>query len=520
MVVWFKTHCKVGSQLKTEITIYVSTLRMKNQKLLVKDTKGRCMEIMTRRGCVNFVGILYRQYFNCNRFVLINCFTRVKAIAYALAILSSHPIFFLLSSFRAKKITMNISEEELNLPIEISLQNENRRFWVSREAARKGVAVESLASSLEINLTNLKDYFGGYVWDIDLQPTGDLSHYFILNNLKLNIVTPDALANYESLHEDVVSGVNFGMVKVKNGSVVHGRFAITANNFHPLSSHQLLQTRYVVAESIISPNKLEANLIAPIKNNLSLESAIFVGTHSNYFHFIYECVTRLIYLRRMHGCPKNIIVSDELPRTLIEFLQQFFDLEVIVCPYYAQITVNELWLGTTEESLGFMKIDGRRNAFDLIRKQVNGSISGSNSEVRSRSIFVRRPFKSSRPLQNRMMLTLMAKLHGFTIVSPEKLEIAEQVLLFQNAFRIIGEEGAALTNLLFIPKSASVLELQEPVMHSKNLFRDFSDLPPAQYRVLFGIPSKFGESGFSRDGFFVNPFKVYRWIRNTRNPHF
>jgi hypothetical protein len=478
------------------------------------------MEIMTQRGCVNFVGILYKQYFNCNRFVLINSFARVKATAYALAMLSSHPIFFLLSSFRAKKITLSISEVEINLPIEISLPNENKNFWVSREAARKGVAVESLASSLEINLTNLKDNFGGYVWDIDLQPAGDLSHFFILNNLKLNIVTPDTLPNYESLHEDVASGVNFGMVKVKNGSVIHGRFAISENNFLPLSVHQLLQTRYEVAESIIFPNKLEANLIAPIKKNISLESAIFVGTHSNYFHFIYECVTRLIYLRRVHGCPKNIIVSDELPKTLIAFLQKFFDLEVVVCPYYTQITVDELWLGTTEENLGFMKIDGRRDAFDLIRKQVYGSISGSNSTMHPRSIFVRRPFKSSRPLQNRMMLTVVAKSQGFTIVSPEKLEIVEQVLLFKNAFRIIGEEGAALTNLLFIPKSASVLELQEPVMHSKNLFRDFSDLSPAQYRVFFGIPSKFGESGFSRDGFFVSPFKVYRWIHKTRNLHF
>jgi hypothetical protein len=110
-------------------------------------------------------------------------------------------------------------------------------------------------------------------------------------------------------------------------------------------------------------------------------------------------------------------------------------------------------------------------------------------------------------------------MHGFKVISPEKFGILEQVLLFRNAQLIIGEEGAALTNLLFISENVSVLELQEPVMHSKNLFRNFSDLPPAQYQVLFGVPMKIGESGFSRDGFFVNPIRFLLWIRRTRNSH-
>jgi capsular polysaccharide biosynthesis protein len=70
-------------------------------------------------------------------------------------------------------------------------------------------------------------------------------------------------------------------------------------------------------------------------------------------------------------------------------------------------------------------------------------------------VFVRRT-SGSRRLLNSESLELIALDHGFTVVEPEKLSFALQILIFSNASLIIGPTGAGLANIVFCSETAKL----------------------------------------------------------------
>lgn len=498
----------------SEITVQLSTLYFRNQTVVITDASGNIFRSRTSHDIPHTFSQLRKQYLNCNRnSAFINS---KKVIGYVLVMLLSYPIFFLKNAINAKKFTLTISQESMTLPLTLSMEHDTRKFWVSREAVKNGIRASSLASHLEIELVNLTTLYSGWVWGILLTQASVETSTFKSHELELAVLEPAKSSASQILFTDQKAKISFGVSKLQNASVVHGKFVVKCDEIYPVDFRQFQPTRYSVADVEVDLEINKIKIISPISAKRKLQSAIFVGSHSNYFHFIYECLTRLIYIQEIPNAPSQIVVSAELPETLIVLLEKYFGLECILVDYYEELIVEDLWLGFTQESPGLMKIDGRAESLKMIRNQIENSMEVEDSLDYKPNIFVRRPFKSTRPLQNRLLLILIAILNGFKIVSPEKLDITDQIRVFKNANRIIGEEGAALTNLLFIKANSKVLELQEPLMHSKNLFRDYSMLKPDSYALEIGTPCKFGESGFSRDGFIINPFRVIKWILLTK----
>ena len=500
--------------LNAEITVRLSTITFRNQSIVITDARGKQFKSRTRHDFPRTPSQLIKQYSNCN--LTKSSPHKIKAIRYALAMVVSHPIFFVKNAVHAKRLVLTLPRENISLPLSLSVDNDSRKFWISREAVRSGMRASTLASHLEIDLVNLTTSYIGWVWGIYITKGKDESSRFESHDLEFIISEPWRSSNSQILYSNKKSQISFGVKKFNQGSIIHGKFLVQGSEIFPIDFRQFQSTRYSVTDAIVSPGSNRIKLLSPISKTRNLKSAIFVGSHSNYFHFVYECLTRLIYLQQMTNSPRQIIVSSDLPSTLIELLETYFDLECILADYYEEITVDDLWLGYTSEVPGLMKVDGRVEAFKLIRSQIRNSLKQDDSLIRDLDIFVRRPFRSTRPLQNRSFLIAIAILNGFKVVSPEKLDISEQIRVFENAKRIIGEEGAALTNLLFVTENSKVLELQEPLMHSKNLFRDYSMLKPDHYSLSLGAACKFGESGFSRDGFSINPFSLMKWIWLTR----
>jgi capsular polysaccharide biosynthesis protein len=58
------------------------------------------------------------------------------------------------------------------------------------------------------------------------------------------------------------------------------------------------------------------------------------------------------------------------------------------------------------------------------------------------------------------VIPILAK-YGFRIFEPEKYSFLEQVFIFSQVKFLVGEHGAGLTNLMFMDKGASVLELHK-----------------------------------------------------------
>jgi hypothetical protein len=67
---------------------------------------------------------------------------------------------------------------------------------------------------------------------------------------------------------------------------------------------------------------------------------------------------------------------------------------------------------------------------------------------------------TARHPDNEAELETLLIAQGFTIVQPEKLSLAEQIQLFAKSHLVIGLEGAALANSLFMPEGAKILTLR------------------------------------------------------------
>lgn len=78
---------------------------------------------------------------------------------------------------------------------------------------------------------------------------------------------------------------------------------------------------------------------------------------------------------------------------------------------------------------------------------------------RKRRLYLSRADRGARRILNEADLLALLVRYGFEAVNPGSLSIPEQAALFAEAEMVIGPHGAALTNMLFLPQGAVVLEL-------------------------------------------------------------
>lgn len=79
-------------------------------------------------------------------------------------------------------------------------------------------------------------------------------------------------------------------------------------------------------------------------------------------------------------------------------------------------------------------------------------------------IYVSRAKARARKVANENQLWRLLKEKGFRRVFLEELSFAQQVTLFKRAEIVIGQHGAGLSNILFMPNGSKVLELQRKLI--------------------------------------------------------
>jgi capsular polysaccharide biosynthesis protein len=81
-------------------------------------------------------------------------------------------------------------------------------------------------------------------------------------------------------------------------------------------------------------------------------------------------------------------------------------------------------------------------------------------------IYLSRNRYSRRRLLNEQDLLPLLRERGYVVVYPEELTLSQQISVFKNATHVVGNMGAALSNLCFSPQGVNVLALAtEPMMH-------------------------------------------------------
>ena len=107
------------------------------------------------------------------------------------------------------------------------------------------------------------------------------------------------------------------------------------------------------------------------------------------------------------------------------------------------------------------------------------------STAAPRRVYVSRNLYGSRRLLNEAALLDVCRHHAFEIVYPEKMRFADQVRAFAGAEIIVGNCGAALTNLVFAPRGCTLFALTSEHMRG-SFFWDLAALKGARYVDLHG----------------------------------
>ena len=110
---------------------------------------------------------------------------------------------------------------------------------------------------------------------------------------------------------------------------------------------------------------------------------------------------------------------------------------------------------------------------------------GSNGSIPLNRIYVSRKLAVRRHLSNEAEFMPLLKKHNFYKVYLEQMTIMEQVELFRTASHVIAAHGAGLTNVLFAPAHARILEIRPELSSGQFCFEKLFSLgwPKSEFLV-------------------------------------
>jgi hypothetical protein len=194
-------------------------------------------------------------------------------------------------------------------------------------------------------------------------------------------------------------------------------------------------------------------LLRPEKLRGDFMTIVSRASHSNYYHWMTECLPRLCVARELPEVPillpaglsawqrESLAAMGVAPARMLELGGACYQAERLYFPSYAGHTGNvSSW------------------ALDAMRQKLCGE-----ARVKAGTrLYVARGDASHRRISNEAEIARALEAHGFVAVEGRHLSFGEQARLFAEAEVIVGAHGAGLTNLMFAPEGATVIEVIDP----------------------------------------------------------
>jgi capsular polysaccharide biosynthesis protein len=105
----------------------------------------------------------------------------------------------------------------------------------------------------------------------------------------------------------------------------------------------------------------------------------------------------------------------------------------------------------------------------------------------TRRLYISRRLATHWKIVNEEEVEACLRRYGFETHSPEQLSVREQAALFAQAEAVVSNHGAGLTNILFAPAGARVLDIQDPT-NVCYCYWTMSEALGHQYWYLWGQP--------------------------------
>ncbi|NVK49547.1 MAG: glycosyltransferase family 61 protein [Cyclobacteriaceae bacterium] len=185
----------------------------------------------------------------------------------------------------------------------------------------------------------------------------------------------------------------------------------------------------------------------------TLEEGMWVKDEwsANYFHWMTDCLPRI-----WQGLEKGITDQVILPEAFrkLSFVEQSLQMIGVKPVFYSaaeNLKVKRLLL--TSRTAEFPHINPK---YALETRDRLSKIS----ENPKRKVYISRSLASKRRVLNETVVELMLRKRGFEIFHAEKLSLQQQIELMGETELFVSLHGAALTNMIFMPKGSRVLEFR------------------------------------------------------------
>lgn len=232
----------------------------------------------------------------------------------------------------------------------------------------------------------------------------------------------------------------------------------------------------------------------------------------NYAHWFLDELPRLVSALPHLPPDTKFIVSDPLQDFKLHSLSALGITQDRLIPVkgYFETHCERLWFTTPLGSCEWATT--APDIFDQIRQallQVYGDMVGPTPE----KIFISRSGAASRRLINEDELLPLIESFGFSVVRTENLSLAQQVRTFSKAKVVLAAHGAGITNMLFSPPPALLMELQDAMFAPRRWYWKVPSILRHNYSTLTGPVTRSRYEGDT--DFTIHPDSLKKYLESS-----
>lgn len=316
------------------------------------------------------------------------------------------------------------------------------------------------------------------------------SDFYISPQYENNARLPDT---YVAKLEDALIFGGTDLVLMRNSCALYDELAHNDKRAHEIKS-PIIQKKSNSSVTL----KYHDDYFRNIKKGIH-----FTKDHScNYFHWLAECLPRLLLINQIQEANDVplLIDSNIAPQQLdaLEIMNQenrkiiklenknCYLVETLYYPSPLSVIHDNLQSPIKfNEDILYSPI-----ALDFVR---NFFLTKLKIKPRDgfRKIYVSRKKASYRKIINESKIEELMVSHGYEIVFPEKLDFTTQLELFSQAKVVIGQSGAGMANLLFVPKNCkNLIFMSDDKQTNLHVFHGFCDAIGIKLQYLIGKSEK------------------------------
>ena len=248
-----------------------------------------------------------------------------------------------------------------------------------------------------------------------------------------------------------------------------------------------------------------------IKNGKALS---LLKEHStNYYHWITELIPKLLQMLKSLTREEKrvyILVDEGIPEQSLELLELLLEgsevrrYKIVKIKYGESVYCEQLlyctplWtaLDNTKHLPNpkkefFLSIDNLKQ----VKEEVHRKFEGKRFSAGSKKLYLQRKNNKLRKIHNILEVERLLYKHGFDFIDTASLSFEAQFELFSHAEIVIGNSGAAFTNLLFMKEGSTAIALY-PSVQSTNyyVFQPLADVSHVELIHFLTKPATESES--------------------------